>query len=147
MGRCSSLSANPSRRGGLSSCWTTSWSSTRYVGNARLSERELSCSATTILLTPSSLAFAQCPTIAIHKRGAPPADPPQPGLAGLARAVVANKMDQPGSVERLKELRRRMRARGIPVFPVSALEGWGAAELIDGLAKLQHRSASGGGVR
>ena len=62
----------------------------------------------------------------------------KPGLAGAAAAVVANKMDRPGAVERLKELRARL-PRGVPVFPLSATEGWGAAELIEGLATLQQR--------
>ncbi|XP_010475521.1 PREDICTED: probable GTP-binding protein OBGM, mitochondrial [Camelina sativa] len=56
------------------------------------------------------------------------------GLSDRSSLIVANKIDEDGAEERLKELERRV--KGVRIFPVCAVLEEGVAELKDGLKML-----------
>ncbi|EFH68668.1 hypothetical protein ARALYDRAFT_311814 [Arabidopsis lyrata subsp. lyrata] len=56
------------------------------------------------------------------------------GLSDRSSLIVANKIDEEGAEERLKELERRV--KGVKIFPVCAVLEEGVAELKDGLKML-----------
>jgi GTP-binding protein len=56
------------------------------------------------------------------------------GLSDRSSLIVANKIDEEGAEERLKELKRRV--KGVKIFPVCAVLEEGVAELKDGLKML-----------
>ncbi|CAH2038649.1 unnamed protein product [Thlaspi arvense] len=56
------------------------------------------------------------------------------GLSDRSSLIVANKMDENGAEERLKELERRV--KGVRIYPVCAVLEEGVAELKDGLKML-----------
>ncbi|XP_010557272.1 PREDICTED: probable GTP-binding protein OBGM, mitochondrial isoform X2 [Tarenaya hassleriana] len=58
----------------------------------------------------------------------------QEGLSDRPSLIVANKIDESGSDQRLEELERRV--HGVSIFPVCAVLGEGVEELKDGLKML-----------
>ncbi|CAA7026295.1 unnamed protein product [Microthlaspi erraticum] len=63
------------------------------------------------------------------------------GLSDRSSIVVANKIDEDGAEERLKELERRV--KGVRIFPVCAVLEEGVPELKDGLKMLVNSDCEG----
>lgn len=63
------------------------------------------------------------------------------GLSDRSSIVVANKIDENGAEERLKELERRV--KGVRIFPVCAVLEEGVPELKDGLKMLVNSDCEG----
>ena len=59
-----------------------------------------------------------------------------PRLAESPQVVAANKIDLPGARERAAAVRRTLKRRGFPVFPISALTGEGVQPLLEWVAKM-----------
>lgn len=55
------------------------------------------------------------------------------GLAGKPQLAAANKMDALDAPGRLDDLRRRLRARSVPLYPVSAVTGSGLPALLEAM--------------
>ncbi|CAN8295120.1 unnamed protein product [Cochlearia groenlandica] len=63
------------------------------------------------------------------------------GLSDRSSLIVANKIDENGADERLKELERRV--KGVKIYPVCAVLEEGVAELKDGLRMLVNDDGEG----
>jgi GTP-binding protein len=59
-----------------------------------------------------------------------------PELARKPQIVAANKIDLPEARERLAPFQQAMAARGVPVFPISAVTGEGLGPLLDAVAQV-----------
>ncbi|KMY67440.1 hypothetical protein AAU61_11435 [Desulfocarbo indianensis] len=66
-----------------------------------------------------------------------------PGLAGRAGLVAANKIDLPEAADKLTAFKQTVEAQGMAVFPISALQGAGVPELVEELSR--RLQAAGGG--
>ncbi|HXH07913.1 MAG TPA: GTPase ObgE [Vicinamibacterales bacterium] len=56
-----------------------------------------------------------------------------PPLAGKTRLVAANKIDILAEPDRLRRLEAHLRARGVPLFPISAVTGEGVPALLEAM--------------
>ncbi|MCD6359618.1 MAG: Obg family GTPase CgtA, partial [Armatimonadetes bacterium] len=59
----------------------------------------------------------------------------KPELAELEQIIALNKMDLPQARENLPELRARLEAEGLAVFPISAATGEGTEDLVNHLRR------------